>query len=263
MAEPIPMRGESDDWQLAIPDRGQLQHDAEWAQKFRGGTTNLGLRARHNQDRLAYVKELQDEQVAQERRLLQRSKVAQDLWIRSQQLEISKANAEAAMQERAVRVQHAIEMQPVKRQLTEAQLQLARTRDMVAANAEMRQMEREKRALEDTDGLDAHVHSLRTQGFLPGSPEYFAGVEEGLRKHPWAPGAMHTDLRNAAKLSAEHLPVTVRETTDTQTASDPAYPTVTTHRTVTERKQSPAVLDATTPQSGSEFLNSLGIKPKQ
>lgn len=205
-------------WQLAIPPREQLQHDAEWAQKFRGGTTNLGLRARHNEDRLAYVKALQDEQIAQERDLLQKSKTAQDLFFRSRKHEMDRKGFEAGMQERAMRMQHAEELHPhvIESKLAQTSAALARERATLSATA--LQAKKDRLEGEHTIGFSTHMSELldRTQ---PGTDDYKIGILKGVEAFPHADNNIVTRYASPAIEGDEDLAAAMQAIPPGYTAS--------------------------------------------
>jgi hypothetical protein len=239
----------------------QLRHSAEWAQKFKRGTMRFA-RPRHAQDVLDYTDALQQERELEQAQLLTRSKVAQDFFFRSKKADLDQEAHAAALEERAQRMAHAEEMFPLKKQLAQEQLDLATVRERIATNAELRRIRDEKRQLEHADALDSTIEEFRALGFRPGTPEYADRVEGALQKFIFAPDEMRKAAREGAKISAEFLPVTQTTTIDTQTASDPAYPSVTTTKTTTTEKVAPDTLKARTPLSGSDFLKNLGLAPK-
>lgn len=235
---------------------------SDWASRFGehgAGSGNLMTRKRHNQDIADYTDKLQSAQEAHQVHELKTNKLAQDLFIRGRKLNMDLEIGQAQLRERAQKTEAAERLLPLELQAKQAQIDLNETRTRTALNAETRKAEAEKRTLEHADALDEHVAGLTRSGVLPGTPEYFRGVEEGLRRYPFAPAQMHQDLRNAAKVvpRPEDEPVTV---TRTQEVVGDGTDQLRTDRTVTSQKQSRAGFEASTPPAGADFLNQLGLK---
>lgn len=237
----------------------QAQGAANWAETFGKGDTNMMLRKRHNQDIARATEMNQAAQEAHQFNELKTNKGALDLFIRGRKLNMDLQLGEAQLRERAQKAEAAEELLPLELKAKETQIQLNKTRAVAAYNADQRKMEAEAREIEHGDLLDEHVAIVRRSGVHPGTPEYFRGVEEGLRKYHFAPPQMQQTLRGTAKIIPRPEDAPLEVTRTTEVVGD-GTDQIRTERTVTSQKQSRAGYEATTPPAGADFLNQLGLK---
>lgn len=174
--------------QLAGPTDGE-RHRAEWAGFFGGSDVNLAQRYRHNADINAYAESLERERAAQQQQQIATNKTAQDLWIRSRQLEIQRASANAALAERQQRMEHAEAILPATLQAKDAQTRASLAKERAITVAEQLKAKAESRAAEDTANFSQHMSELmdRTN---PGSDDYKLGILRGITAFPHADKAL-------------------------------------------------------------------------
>lgn len=127
---------------------GQLEHSASWAETFGGSDTNIAQRQRHNQDITDYATALAQQRAEHQAALLQSDKHAQDLYFRTQQMNLQ-AN------EAAQRMQHAAELQPIKIQAQQAQIAADLAREKATVQSSLVQAAKAKSQAEQQDTADS------------------------------------------------------------------------------------------------------------
>lgn len=156
MADDLPTLNPQPDSSVVSPDQlAALQHASRWAGTFGGQDTNISERANHNQDISNYADALAQTRAAAQQQLIQSNQTAQNLWLGTQRLQLQQQQADMHM---AVQ-----------------QAQLA------ATSATERRKAAEAMAMaNDTASFNQHVSDMITSGVKPQSPEWQAGLADGL-----------------------------------------------------------------------------------
>lgn len=182
---------------------GQLEHKARWAGTFNEATTNLAQRQRYNQDITAYGEALAQQRAQHQYEALQKDKAAQNLYFKTQQMDLQKREAEA-------RMQHANELFPLKKQAQESQVaaDLAREKALVQAAALKSTAAQQEHV--DTDAFHATINNGLAQGIKIGTPEYVDLVTRARLDAPAMKSEIFDDLWKATSRS----PLTPEEAID-------------------------------------------------
>lgn len=164
MAEPLP------------DDLDVMRQNAEWADKFRGGTTNLALRARHSQDTRDYDRALIDERERIEMEEIRNDRVKQNFFFKSQDLAVKKTLAEQQLEHRA-------KMHDATLQLRQQQFETSKAHEDATLATTALKAKTEKLASDDTKGFSQHMNELldRTK---PGTDDYKIGILKGIEAFP-------------------------------------------------------------------------------
>lgn len=166
MAEPLP------------DDLDVMRQNAEWADKFRGGTTNLALRARHSQDTRDYDRALIAERERIEMEEIRNDRVKQNFFFKSQDLAVKKTLAEQQLEHRA-------KMHDATLQLRQQQFDTSRASERKTVAATRLQEDLARKEAEDSEGFSTSVLEAASK-FRPGTPDFEKAVLSAHLKHPAA-----------------------------------------------------------------------------
>lgn len=183
MADATPPLNPQPDSSIISPDQlGALQHASRWAGTFGGQDTNIVQRARHNQDINEYAAGLAAKRAEEQARLLQTNQTAQNLWLNTQKLQLQQE-------------QHAMHMQVQAAQL------------LATGATERRKAAEAMAQATDTAGLNQHVADMIASGIKPQSPEWQAGLANGMvqfsHAHPTDISKFGASLFPGQKLTPE------------------------------------------------------------
>lgn len=163
-----------------------LRGNAEWAERFEGGTTNLALRARHNQDRLEYADHLASQREMQTAQDIQTDRVKQQFFFRSQELNLKERLAKDKMQrDQEAHTQRLSLME--QQEATSAAAEQARLTTMRAQEEVRRQTAEDTRAFSEGVAEAARKHRA-------GTPEYAQSVASLRANHPSVDKALFDDI---------------------------------------------------------------------
>lgn len=154
---------------------GQLQHGAQWAENFGGSDTNIAQRSQHNQEIVDYANALQDQRAAQQSQLLQTNKTAQDLFIRTQQLQ-------------------------QQQQLHAATLGIQQAKVAAQFATEQRKAAEEMAMHTDTAGFNQYVSQMIVKGVKPQSADWKYGIADALAQYS------HANPQDVARYGASLFP---------------------------------------------------------
>jgi hypothetical protein len=153
-----------------------MRHNAEWADTFEGGTTNLALRRRHKQDEVDYAHELTNRREMMAAQEVQSDRVKQNFYFKEKQ---AKLNEELA-RERLNR----------DREMHEATLGLRVQQERTAAAAERAKLstinsqeEIKRQSAEDTHKFSESV-AAAAKLHRAGTPEYTQAVAQARLDAP-------------------------------------------------------------------------------
>lgn len=173
--DPQPLSPQPDSSIISPDQLGALQHASRWAGTFGGQDTNIAERSRHNQDIADYATGLAQTRAAAQQQLIQTNQTAQNLWLNTQRLQ---------MQEE----QHQMHMAVSAAQLA-------------ATGATERRKAAEALAqANDTTAFNQHVSDLITSGVKPQTPEWQAGIADGLAQFS------HANPVDVSKYGAQLFP---------------------------------------------------------
>jgi hypothetical protein len=153
----------------------QLQHSANWAATFGGSDTNIAERARHNQQIQEYGDAMVQARANAQMQMLQTNQVAQNLFIKTQQLQ-------------------------QKEQLDNARLQIDAARVVAQGATEKRKAAEAMAQARDTAAFNQHVSDMIVNGVKPQSTDWKAGIATGLATYP------HVDPRDVSKFGSSLFP---------------------------------------------------------
>lgn len=153
----------------------QLQHSANWASTFGGSDTNIAQRARHNQQIQEYGDALAQARAAAQMQVLQTNQTAQNLFIKTQQLQ-------------------------QKELMDNAHLQIEAARVVAQGAAERRRAAEAMAQARDTAAFNQHISDMIVSGVKPQSGDWKAGVASGLAQFP------HVDPRDVSKFGSSLFP---------------------------------------------------------
>lgn len=185
MAEPLP------------DDLDVMRQNAEWADKFRGGTTNLALRSRHRQDETDYGKALIEERERIEMDEIRNDRVKQNFYFKSQDLAVKKTLAEQQLEHRA-------KMHDATLQLRQQQFETSKAHEDATLATTALKAKTEKLASDDTKGFSQHMNELldRTK---PGTDDYKIGILRGIEAFPHSEKAIVSQFAATAIEGDEDL----------------------------------------------------------
>jgi hypothetical protein len=153
----------------------QLQHSSQWAGTFGGSDTNISQRARHNQDIMDYADALTNARAQAQQQLLQTNQTAQNLFIRTQQLQ-------------------------QKEMMDNARFKLDAARMVQQGATERRKAIEATAQASDTAAFNNHMAAMIQGGVKPQSADWKLGVADGLSKYP------HVNQQDVMKFGASLFP---------------------------------------------------------
>lgn len=174
MAEPLP------------DDLDVMRQNAEWADKFKGGTTNLALRARHRQDENDYARNLLAERERIEMEEIRNDRVKQNFYFKTQDFAVKKTLAEQTLG-------HRNEMHDATLELRQAQTQAAFSLDRSRVSAAKAKEELTQKIADDTALFSERLREV-IKVHRPGTPEYARAVAEARLQAPAADKAVFDDV---------------------------------------------------------------------
>lgn len=185
----------------------ELARKAEFGARFEG-TTNLAQRRRYQESQEEYDMETrregQDQYETQLGRAAMRDPLKAENLAIARQRENRMSNEFIAREDRFIRQeQTAAERAQAKALLDAQKLKLDTMKVDIAQRKALREMQDAERIMKHTEDLESADFELRTNGLLPGTEGYAAGIAAAVAQNPYADPNYRKSVLQQAKIDVD------------------------------------------------------------